>query len=215
MPARIGPCPRGWTLLLLWVYTLLILSFCPQLQAKRRAIARGGMSRGFGGGPGAGAAPIQSRGYAGGVAAGAPPVQSRGYGGGFGPGAPPVHSQGYGGGYGPGAPPVHSQGSSSSGLKVAGAAAAGALGGAILGHGLSSLAHPGYGYGGYGYNGYGRYGGLGNGYRSGSIEDTGLLNETDAEFYIFDSSSRPVASSCIILGSLVSFLLAHFVPSSD
>lgn len=117
---------------------------------------------------------------------------------------------------GMGARPVQGHRSSNTGMKMAGAAAAGALGGAVVGHGLSSMGRPGYGYGGYGGYGYGGYGGyprFGGGYPSGGrrYENSDeFRNETDREYY-YDSCSSPVTNSFVILGSMVSFMIGHWM----
>ncbi|XP_035235381.1 prion protein a [Anguilla anguilla] len=114
------------------------------------------------------------------------------------------------------APPIQTHRSSNTGMKMAGAAAAGALGGAVVGHGLSSMGRPGYGYGGYGGYGHGGYGGYpryGGGYASGGrrYENGGeFRNETDGEYY-YDSSPSHDTSAFVILGSMISFMMGHWM----
>lgn len=113
--------------------------------------------------------------------------------------------------------PVQSSGSSAG--KVAGAAAAGAIGGAMIG---SALSRPGYGYGyGGGYGGYGGgYGGYGGGYGYGYPRYGGggglrpgyePEGSGDMEYYTGASSSPIYNSIIIVIGSLVSLLMGHWV----
>lgn len=136
---------------------------------------------------------------------------SRGGGGSWGRG------RGWGGGVGGQAyRPVQSSGPSAG--KVAGAAAAGAIGGAMVG---SALSRPGYGYGGYGmgYGGYGGgYGGYGGGYGyprySGGVGGRPAYEPEgsgDMEFYTGASSSPIHNSIIVILCSLMTLLMGHWV----
>ncbi|XP_053727399.1 prion protein a [Synchiropus splendidus] len=115
--------------------------------------------------------------------------------------------------------PVQSSGPSAG--KVAGAAAAGAIGGAMLG---SALSRPGYGYGGGygGYGGYGAYGGYGGGYGGYGMgygaprafgPRTGYEPEGSGDMeYYYAASSRPIHNSIIVvIGSLVSLLVSHWM----
>uniref|UniRef100_A0A3Q3FLL6 Uncharacterized protein n=1 Tax=Labrus bergylta TaxID=56723 RepID=A0A3Q3FLL6_9LABR len=102
--------------------------------------------------------------------------------------------------------------------KVAGAAAAGAIGGAMLG---SALSRPGYGggYGGYGggYGGYGGgYGGYGYprhgaGYGYGPRPGYEQEGSGDMEYYAGASSGPIYNSIIVVIGSLMSLLLGHWV----
>lgn len=142
-------------------------------------------------------------------------------GGGFSRGGSWGRGRGWGGGGGQAYRPVQSSGPSAG--KVAGAAAAGAVGGAMIG---SALSRPGYGYGGgyggygVGYGGYGggyggygggygypRYGGGGGGPRPGyEPEGSG-----DMEYYTGASSSPIYNSIIVVIGSLLSLLMGHWV----
>ncbi|KAJ8333843.1 hypothetical protein SKAU_G00411620 [Synaphobranchus kaupii] len=119
-----------------------------------------------------------------------PSVQSKRGGGAWG--------RGKGVGHGAKTPPSHSQGSSKQGLKLAGAAAAGALGGAALGYGLGSLGRPRYGYG-YGYDG------------DSSADGLGYRNHSDWRYYRGASSSGPLPSMPVVLGSVVSLVLGNWI----
>lgn len=125
------------------------------------------------------------------------------------------YSRGWGGQpYRP--PPVQSSGPSAG--KVAGAAAAGAIGGSMLG---SALSRPGYGYGyGGGFGGYGGYGGYGGGYgypRYGGGYGYGPRpgyepeGSGDVEYYTGASSGPIYNSIIVVIGSLMSLLMGHWV----
>lgn len=146
-----------------------------------------------------------------------PCSEARRGGGGFGRGGGGGswgRGRGWGGGGGQAYRPVQSSGPSAG--KVAGAAAAGAIGGAMIG---SALSRPGYGYGG-GYGGYGGYGvGYGGGYGGygyprygGGGPRPGYEPEGsgDMEYYTAASTS-PLGSIIIVLGSLMSLLMGHWV----
>ncbi|XP_060894615.1 prion protein a (Kanno blood group) [Labrus mixtus] len=134
-----------------------------------------------------------------------------GGGGGWGGGG-----RGWGGGGRQAYRPVQSSGPSAG--KVAGAAAAGAIGGAMLG---SALSRPGYGggYGGYGggYGGYGGgYGGYGYprhgaGYGYGPRPGYEQEGSGDMEYYAGASSGPIYNSIIVVIGSLMSLLLGHWV----
>ncbi|XP_067470342.1 shadow of prion protein 2 [Thunnus thynnus] len=134
------------------------------------------------------------------------------------------YSRGWGGGGGQAYRPAPAQSSGPSAAKVAGAAAAGAIGGSMLG---SALSRPGYGYGygggygGYG-GGYGGYGGYGGGYgypRYGGGYGGGYgsrpANEPegsgDMEYYTGASSGPIYNSIIVVIGSLMSLLIGHWV----
>ncbi|KAM3611500.1 uncharacterized protein V6R79_019848 [Siganus canaliculatus] len=141
----------------------------------------------------------------------------RGFGGG---GSRGGFGRGRGWGGGQAYRPVQSSGPSAG--KVAGAAAAGAIGGAVLG---SALSRPGYGYGGgyggYGYGGgYGGYGGYGGGYGyprygvgGGYGPRPGYEPEGsgDMEYYTGASTSLIHNSILVVIGSLMSLLMGHWV----
>ncbi|XP_029916759.1 shadow of prion protein 2 [Myripristis murdjan] len=130
------------------------------------------------------------------------------------------YNRGWGGGaYRPA--PVQTGGSSAG--KVAGAAAAGAVGGAMLG---SALSRPGYGYGlggGYGgFGGYGGYGGYGGGYGyphfgggyGGAYRPRPAYEQEgsgDMEYYTGASSGPIYNSIIVVIGSLMSLLMGHWV----
>ncbi|XP_076005705.1 shadow of prion protein 2 [Genypterus blacodes] len=143
--------------------------------------------------------------------------RGRGFGGFGGRGGGYSRGWGGGGGY----RPVQTSGSSAG--KVAGAAAAGAIGGAMVG---SALSRPGYGggyggYGGYGggYGGYGGgFGGLGGGYGhsrygAGYGQRSGYESEGsgDMEYYTGASSGPIYNSIIVVIGSLVSLLIGHWM----
>ncbi|KAF7648110.1 hypothetical protein LDENG_00162030 [Lucifuga dentata] len=119
------------------------------------------------------------------------------------------YSWGWGGGGGQAYRPVQTSGSSAG--KVAGAAAAGAIGGAMLG---SALSRPGYGYG-YG-GGYG--GGYGSGYgyprhvgNYGPRPGYEPEGSGDMEYYTAASSGPIYNSIIVVIGSLMSLLMGHWV----
>lgn len=121
--------------------------------------------------------------------------------------------------------PAPAQSSGPSAAKVAGAAAAGAIGGSMLG---SALSRPGYGYGGYGgygggYGGYGYGGGYGGGYGYPRFGGGGYgggygprpgyeaEGSGDMEYYTGASSGPIYNSIIVVIGSLVSLLMGHWV----
>lgn len=134
---------------------------------------------------------------------------------------------GRGGGFSRGYRPVQSSGPSAG--KIAGAAAAGAIGGSMIG---SALSRPGYGYGGGyggyggGYGGYGGYGGgyggyglFGGGYPRYGVGGGGYgpragyepEGSGELEYYTAASSGPIYNSIIVVIGSVISLLLGHWV----